>query len=839
MPHTHIARHMSSVEAYRQRLASLQGAWDTLSLLSHLATDSSDMTGTRQAFEALSADLIKSLASETHKKSLLALKARAQIAIDILVRNLFERTADIGFLSADQDICEYVREASVRKGNNENEANATRKEALHARLRAYVAKYSVYNDIALLAADGTLLLKLDRENSIERSSDPLIAQTLNARASYVETYRHVDIFANQKRSLIYSHRVGDGSQTSAVLCLCFNLEDEVTRIFSKLSSTEDWSLYAFVDESGHVIASSDPWQLPQGARVPLAMGESGNIVRFAGREYLAITRSTPGYQGYAGPGWLGHVMIPLEHAFDTSQDQSAAGLDERVLQDLCESEALFSTELRRIPHQARRIQEDLNRSVWNGNVRLSVRNDNGNTFAKALLREIGNAGRRTQETFERSIADLQRTVTSAISHSASVLATLAVDILDRNLYERANDCRWWALNAALVQHLSGAARDAGRVSSVLRHINALYTVYHGIVLFDAQGVIHAASHPGHEHLIGKRCEEEWVGATLALRHPQDFAVSGFCPSELYDGQPTLIFGAALGISTGRAIGGIGIVFDSKPQLAAMLADSLPRASSGAIAEGCIALFVDASHRVIAASSGFEIGESADLPAELFDAHDQGTTRIVEYQGSYYAAATCITSGYREYAGMEATAIVMIALGPRPQRQPINTKALAGHGKRANAGEPLVEIATFFCGGQWLGVLRDHVIEALDASSLRRLPSKPAWHAGVLMYQDKPVPVIDLAQLIGTAPSNRREIVIVQAAKDRMRIGLLIEELASIPEVPATNLLPLSDCAMRSASRIVDRAVRPESAEDPVLLIINIDQVLIATRGACDSTSVVS
>ncbi len=25
------------------------------------------------------------------------------------------------------------------------------------------------------------------------------------------------------------------------------------------------------------------------------------------------------------------------------------------------------------------------------------------------------------------------------------LAELIVDIMDRNLYERANDCRWWAL----------------------------------------------------------------------------------------------------------------------------------------------------------------------------------------------------------------------------------------------------------------------------------------------------------------------------------------------------------------------------------------------------------
>lgn len=110
MTNSTVVRHMSSVEDYRARLASLQGSWDTLSLLSHLRGDGADMTDTRQAFEALADDLVRSLSEEIYKKFLLALKAKSQIAIDIIVRNLFERTADIGFLAIDADIRDYLRQ---------------------------------------------------------------------------------------------------------------------------------------------------------------------------------------------------------------------------------------------------------------------------------------------------------------------------------------------------------------------------------------------------------------------------------------------------------------------------------------------------------------------------------------------------------------------------------------------------------------------------------------------------------------------------------------------------------------------------------------------------------
>ncbi|HOI50783.1 MAG TPA: hypothetical protein PLN02_00260 [Azonexus sp.] len=123
-------RHMQGVEDYREVLGKLQAAWDTLALLGQLTGAATEMTGTREAFERLTGDLLNRLGQETRRKAIAELRAKAQTSIDILVRNLFERTADIGFLAADDDIREFLQGAGETR------------EALEARFHEYVQKYS-------------------------------------------------------------------------------------------------------------------------------------------------------------------------------------------------------------------------------------------------------------------------------------------------------------------------------------------------------------------------------------------------------------------------------------------------------------------------------------------------------------------------------------------------------------------------------------------------------------------------------------------------------------------------------------------------------------------------
>ncbi|HEY6922178.1 MAG TPA: chemotaxis protein CheW, partial [Steroidobacteraceae bacterium] len=797
-----------AVIGYRERLATLQGAWDSLALLSHLSQDGTNLSGTRQAFESLAGDLVTHLAAETQKKALLAARARAQVVIDVLVRNLFERTADIGFLASD---------SIIHSGDT---------RAIQRHFSEYVAKYSVYHNVVLISPEGEILAQLENGTAPAVTRDPLVASTLASDRAYVETSRRSDLVPDARRALIYSHRVSSEHQTLGVLCLCFRLEDECEGIFGKLRSSGDWTVLSLLDVNNEVIATSDPYQLPVGARVPPGNGDTGDIVRFAGREFLAVTRNAQPYQGYAGPQWRGHVMVPLERAFETDERTENVGCTSEVLSDLRASGATFSAALREIPRQADAVQRDLNRSVWNGSVRLSLADSGNSTFAKALLREISNMGRKTKDVFEHSIEELHETVVSSVLHDSQFMASLASELLARNLYERANDCRWWSLDTTLIGRLNGAEGcDDQAATQVLRHINGLYTVYHCIVLFDVERRVVATSRPEYEHLIGTTVEEPWAAQTLAISGTQGYSVSAFEPSALYGNRPTYIFGGAVRGAQGRIIGGVAVVFDTAPQLAAMLKDSLPRDEHGQPLPGCAALFLDRDLRVIATSDG----DVKELDLEwLREAGKQGHARVVRVGDNYHAVGVKPDTGYREYPGLGGYGVVMIPIGKVLERHAARCDLPQRATTRSESGKQDVrEFATFAAGDSWYALPTGNVIEAVDARTLQTLPTAEYWCAGYIMFAGEPIAVADLAKVLGETSLEAPRIVVIIRVQGRAKpFGLLLELLGEVSEVATDRLLPIDG----SPEQLATLAIEPADPQAPLVMILSPERLSLLLYG---------
>src|SRR5574343_1778286 len=310
---TYLSRFMSSLHTDQNKLREIQSVYDNLTLLGQLLGAGTDITSMRTDFNELAGVLLNQLAIELRKKAVMSLGSSAGVAIDILTRNLFERTADIGFLAMDDDIRSFAE--AVEK-DPEAANNPMHLCALTSRFGEYVKKYSVYHNIILLAPDGKVLVQLDSNNPVTCSHDRLIGESLTTSAAYVETYRHTDLLphmqSDEDTPLIYSYRVmsEDGSHPVGVLCLCFRFQDECQRIFENLVSDDDWTVITLLDQEGRIIASSDIYQFPVGAKMERVLDDECRIVRFMGREYLATTRPTHGYQGYQGPGWLGHALAP-------------------------------------------------------------------------------------------------------------------------------------------------------------------------------------------------------------------------------------------------------------------------------------------------------------------------------------------------------------------------------------------------------------------------------------------------------------------------------------------------------------------------------------------------
>jgi chemotaxis signal transduction protein len=825
---------MPAVVEYRQRLASLQGAWDNLALLSHLGDDGTNLSSTREAFETLAAQLVTHLGSESHQKTVLACEARAQVAIDILVRNLFERTADVGFLASDDAIAKFCRDAPALKaviaGGGDEAEGAIRtlqmaREAIQRRLAEYVAKYSVYNNVVLVAPNGEVLAQLAGGKAPERTQDGLVDATLASSMPYVESFAASDLVPDARRALIYAHRVTCRSDTVAVLCLCFKLEDECTGIFEGLRKEADWSVLALIDERNQVIASTDAYQLPAGARVPAAAGAHGGIVRFAGREYLAVTRSAKPYQGYAGPSWRGHVMVPVERAFET-QDRKC-DCSQEALADIRRNPAIFSPGLREIPRQADAIQRDLNRSVWNGSVRLSTGSAANVTFAKALLREISNMGRKTKDVFERSIGELHETAVSAVLQDSEFMAALAVELFARNLYERANDCRWWALNGVLAGTLSGREGcDANAAGAVLKQINSLYTVYSSIVLFDASCRVVAVSREELAHLVGTTIEEPWGAETLTLVDAQGYCVSKFGPSVFAEGRHTLVYSAAVRANDRRATGGVAVVFDACTQLTSMLIDALPHDEHGRLAAGCGGVLLDRDGQIMCATDP-SFGESAEMLDAMRKCMSSPGAQVCRIGERYYAIGSRLDTGYREYNGIGAHAVVLLPLGAVPergagQRRPLPQCTAA---RNDHARLDMREFTTFAAAGAWYALPTSCVIEAVDAKSVQSIRTAGAPWAGVVIHGEGAVPVVDLAALLEMPGGAEPSAVILMRLPGRERpLGLLVEALGDNPEVPADRLLPVSVLEQSKASLLIEYAIQPVNAQEGLVLVVAADQL---------------
>ena len=69
------------------------------------------------------------------------------------------------------------------------------------------------------------------------------------------------------------------------------------------------------------------------------------------------------------------------------------------------------------------------------------------------------------------------------------LALNAIEIMDRNLYERTCDVRWWATDAAIVEAVTLTIRAAAHASQRLGVILRAYTVYLDIWLCDPTGQV--------------------------------------------------------------------------------------------------------------------------------------------------------------------------------------------------------------------------------------------------------------------------------------------------------------------------------------------------------------
>ena len=793
-----VAPQMRSLQKLEAALQRLDLRWEVIDTTARIVCPGEaagflhTLDQTRTAFATLAQEMVEHIATTHLSNRLGDLASRAQVAIDILVRNLFERTADVGFIATDGPLVAFVESA----GDSADPDTAT---LLRRRLQEYRAKYTVYDDILLLDAFAHPLLGLQahpQSDGAPEAPEPAWWRGAMDRPGYGEHYGASAWYPGEGDLLLYVHRVASAQgRACGAVVLRFGLHSELESIFADLRDPDDRVALLLVDEGDRVIASSKPAEFAVGE--VLAAGALQSLdarpCTHRGQDYLAQARTTRGYQGYQGLPWRAVALVRLDAAFkgeqggqDAATAPGASGAQAPAPGTAME---LDDPMLRAIVERARAIEEGLTRVIWNGKVAESAASTGSSIHA--VFDQIGRTGKDTIAVFDAAIQELRGLLLAGCRAEMKAHAGLAVRIMDRNLYERANDCRWWALSEELAHALEDlqtrgapeqAAAAAQRAAQILAHLNGLYTVYRRVALFDRQGRVMAVSCDAHTLPADLQLDADLVRRTLALQGAQAYAVSPMQPQALADGLPAYVYCAALRAAPGGPVlGGIALAFNCATELKAMLRDALPQ---GQALRG---FFTDAQGRVLASADedGADTTPGAVPPVLPFVSADEdgadttpgavppvlpfvadiaraaaaaaptpalqrqpgtaaktpsvagvpampATAQRVHWQGRDYLAGVAASTGYREFKRDDGyrEPVYSVLLMP-VQPAPVSSSALAlPQSSTQGPGGNVRRYGVVACGALLLAIDSVHVQQAMSAARLVQVPG-PAQLGGML------------------------------------------------------------------------------------------------------------
>jgi Methyl-accepting chemotaxis protein (MCP) signalling domain len=194
------------------------------------------------------------------------------------------------------------------------------------------------------------------------------------------------------------------------------------------------------------------------------------------------------------------------------------------------------------------------------------------------------------------------------------LALTNIDLIDRNLYERSCDVRWWATDSAVCACLlkpSQQARDhaAHRLGQILDS----YTVYFDLALADLDGNVVTSGRPDKYHSAGQNVAlTHWFKSALATTAGTQFGFESVHACSLVNGQLALVYSCVVregGRVNGRPLGVLGILFAWEALGQVVMQRTPLSPQEWQRTRACI---VDGSGLVLADSSGKVLKERFDF-----------------------------------------------------------------------------------------------------------------------------------------------------------------------------------------------------------------------------------
>lgn len=227
------------------------------------------------------------------------------------------------------------------------------------------------------------------------------------------------------------------------------------------------------------------------------------------------------------------------------------------------------------------------------------------------------------------------------------LSLNAIEIIDRNLFERSCDVRWWATDSALVTAAGSDDQDrlafaSSRLATILRS----YVVYLDLWVTDVNGQVVANGRPDrYPNALGLDVSRSaWFQQAMRTTSGDEFAVTDIARNPALGDAAVATYATAIrdeGREDGAKVGVLGIFFDWTPQALDVVEGV---GLSDEERAHCRVMLLDAEHRVIAdATDKGALGRHYPLRT---DGRDRGY-----YVDDQRLVAFALTPGYETYQGL--------------------------------------------------------------------------------------------------------------------------------------------------------------------------------------------
>lgn len=227
------------------------------------------------------------------------------------------------------------------------------------------------------------------------------------------------------------------------------------------------------------------------------------------------------------------------------------------------------------------------------------------------------------------------------------LALNMIEIIDRNLYERSCDVRWWATDSAVVS--AAATPDQNTCDYCSKRLGVIldsYTVYLDIWVLNMSGKVLAAGRSNqYPHVRDINASgESWFKQAIETKDGTDYAVSDIAHMDAF-GSTVATYATAIregGETKGQPIGVIAVFFNWQAQ-AQTIVNSVRLSKEEKERTRC--MIVDKQYKVIAAS------DQHGVLSEVFplDTRDQTMGNYANNEGAVIGFA--LTPGYETYKGL--------------------------------------------------------------------------------------------------------------------------------------------------------------------------------------------